>query len=222
METQKYIAYIRISKDKKGTRGLSEEAQQRAVESLVNSRGGELLQTFSEIESGKKNTRPAFLLAIECAKRKGATLIIAKLDRLSRNAGFILNLRDSGVDFIAADMPDANKMTVGIMALIAENERDAISSRTKAALESKRLRGWKPVYRDNLGESGRRNAVDRLKMSANMNHRNRTAAALSIEMSSNGATLQQIAAKLNESGYQTRNGCSFHATTVKRLIERFR
>jgi DNA invertase Pin-like site-specific DNA recombinase len=101
----------------------------------------QLGQEFVEVESGKKNHRPQLLAVIAEALRTGATLLIAKLDRLSRNAGFIFALRDSGVDFVCCDMPDANTLTVGLFAVIAQHERETISKRTKDALTAKKARG---------------------------------------------------------------------------------
>jgi DNA invertase Pin-like site-specific DNA recombinase len=100
-----------------------------------------VIERFTEVESGKSNDRPELAKALRLAKLTGAVLVIAKLDRLSRNAAFLLTLRDSVVRFIAADMPDANDLTVGIMALVAEQERQAISKRTKEALKAAKARG---------------------------------------------------------------------------------
>ena len=116
-----YIAYYRVSTQQQGRSGLGLEAQRQAVRSFLKG-NGTLLQEFTEVESGKRNDRPQLNEAIAQAQRTGATLLIAKLDRLSRNAGFIFALRDSGVKFLAVDMPDANHLTVGILAVIADHE----------------------------------------------------------------------------------------------------
>src|SRR5690606_17923709 len=120
----KIVSYLRVSTAKQGRSGLGLEAQREAIEAYARHRGASVLQTFTEIESGKINARPELDKAIHLAKVTGATLVIAKLDRLSRNAAFLLALRDSGVRFVAADMPDANELTVGIMALVAQQERE--------------------------------------------------------------------------------------------------
>jgi DNA invertase Pin-like site-specific DNA recombinase len=137
----KLIAYYRVSTDKQGRSGLGLDAQKAAVTHYVTTTRAKLAASFSEIESGKRIDRPQLLAALAACRLHRATLVIAKLDRLARNAAFLLNLRDSGVEFVACDMPDANRLTVGIMALMAEYEREMISQRTKAALASAKARG---------------------------------------------------------------------------------
>lgn len=136
----KFVAYYRVSTARQGRSGLGLEAQRDAVLGYLKGTGGRLLGEFTEVESGKHNGRPELAKAIQRAKLSGARLIIAKIDRLSRNAAFLLTLRDSGVRFVAADMPDANEMVVGIMAIVAEHEREAISKRIKEALAVARRR----------------------------------------------------------------------------------
>ena len=131
---KKFVAYYRVSTDKQGVRGLGMDAQAAAVEAFVRSHDGRIFASFEEVESGKNNDRPQLEAAIARAKILVATLLIAKLDRLSRDALFLLTLQKAGVDFVACDMPDANNFTIGIMALIAQHEREAISIRTKDAL----------------------------------------------------------------------------------------
>ena len=143
MATGNHVAYYRVSTAKQGASGLGLEAQQSAVRSYLNGGAWTLVSEFTEVESGKNNDRAQLALAIAACRLYGATLVIAKLDRLSRDAAFLLSLRDAGVDFIAADLPNANRLTVGIMAMVAETERDAISARTKAALAAAKARGTK-------------------------------------------------------------------------------
>lgn len=137
----KLIAYLRVSTAKQGQSGLGLDAQAAAIRAYAERTGGQVLATFTEVETGKANDRPELAKALHLAKVTGATLVIAKLDRLSRNAAFLLTLRDSGVRFVAADMPDANELTVGVMALIAQHEREAIAKRTREALQAARARG---------------------------------------------------------------------------------
>jgi DNA invertase Pin-like site-specific DNA recombinase len=135
------IGYERVSTARQGASGLGIEAQRQAIDGFIAQRGGKLIARFTEVESGRNPDRPELGKALHLAKVTGATLVIAKLDRLSRNAAFLLTLRDSGVRFAAVDLPEANDLTVGIMALVAQQEREAISRRTKEALAVARSRG---------------------------------------------------------------------------------
>jgi DNA invertase Pin-like site-specific DNA recombinase len=140
-----YVAYYRCSADKQGVSGLGLEAQQSAVVSFVSSKGddAQLLASYIEVESGKKDNRPELAKALAYAKCKKATLIIAKLDRLGRRASFLLNLRDAGVDFEALDCPTMNTLTLGMMAVFAQHEAEQTSQRTKSALAAAKARGVK-------------------------------------------------------------------------------
>ena len=131
---KKFVAYYRVSTDKQGVRGLGMEAQASCVEAFVASHDGKILASFKEVESGKRNDRPELDKALARSRALGATLLIAKLDRLSRDALFLLTLQKANVDFVCCNMPDANNFTVGIMALMAQHEREAISTRTRDAL----------------------------------------------------------------------------------------
>ena len=138
--TRPYFAYYRVSTQKQGASGLGLEAQRAAARAFVADPVA-LRGEFVEIESGKKTHRPQLLAAIAAARQAGGVLLIAKLDRLSRNAGFIFTLRDAGVEFVCCDMPDANTLTVGLFAVLAQHERETISKRTKEALTAKKARG---------------------------------------------------------------------------------
>jgi len=129
----RYIAYYRVSTERQGKSGLGLDAQRQAVATFING-GAELLAEFTEVESGKRNARPELTKALDACRRQKAKLVIAKLDRLSRNLAFIATLMESGVEFLAVDNPHANKLTVHILAAVAEHERGMISERTKAAL----------------------------------------------------------------------------------------
>ena len=137
------INYYRVSTAKQGRSGLGLDAQRSAVEAFCASRGWVKLEEYKEQESGKRNDRPELAKALHHAKVSGATLVIAKLDRLSRNVAFLAQLQEAGVDFVAADMPDANELTIHIMAAMAQAERKAISKRTKEALAAAKARGTK-------------------------------------------------------------------------------
>ena len=214
---RRYTPYYRVSTQKQGASGLGVDAQRAAVRTFVPD-PAQLGTEFVEIESGKKNQRPQLLAAIAEARRVGATLLIAKLDRLSRNAGFIFALRDSGVDFVCCDMPDANTLTVGLFAVIAQHERETISKRTKEALAAKKARGAKLGNPINftLAVIAQGRAV--MQTNARDHQANRQAARLGGLLRAQGQTLWQIAAELNQAGYRTRRGNQFHATTVQRLL----
>src|SRR5213080_3501248 len=137
----KFIAYFRVSTDKQGKSGLGLEAQRNAVLDYLNGGRWSLVQEFVEVESGKHSDRPQLTAALAACKKHKAKLVIAKLDRLSRNLAFIATLMESGVEFVAVDMPEANKLTVHILAAVAEHEREMISERTKAALKAAKARG---------------------------------------------------------------------------------
>jgi DNA invertase Pin-like site-specific DNA recombinase len=140
-KARRFVAYYRVSTDRQGKSGLGLDAQRKAVLDYLNGGSWELVAEHTEIESGKNNERPALAKAIEACRRHRATLVIARLDRLSRNAAFIAALMDSGVAFVAVDNPHANKLTVHILAAVAEHEREIISERTKAALAAAKARG---------------------------------------------------------------------------------
>jgi len=135
----KHVAYYRVSPARQGRSGLGLEAQKRAVAEYLDGGDWKIVGEFTEVESGKRADRPQLAKALAVCRLHGARLVIAKLDRLSRNAHFLLGLKESGVDFVAADMPNANRLTVGIMAMVGENETLRISERTKAALAAAKV-----------------------------------------------------------------------------------
>jgi DNA invertase Pin-like site-specific DNA recombinase len=141
MEEGKFVSYLRVSTARQGRSGLGLEAQRKAVDDFLNGGNWRVIQEFVEVETGKKADRPELMKAFLACRLYGAKLVIAKLDRLSRDAHFLLGLEKAGVDFVAADMPQANRLTVGIMAMVADEERRMISARTKAALAQAKKRG---------------------------------------------------------------------------------
>lgn len=141
MAEGRFISYLRVSTDKQGKSGLGLEAQRKSVADYLNGGSWELVAEVVEVESGKNNKRPKLAEAINLCKAYNATLVVAKMDRLARDAHFLLGLQKAGVAFVAADNPQANNLTVGILALVAEQEREAISKRTKDALAAAKARG---------------------------------------------------------------------------------
>jgi DNA invertase Pin-like site-specific DNA recombinase len=214
-----YIPYYRVSTARQGQSGLGLEAQQAAVRAFVTD-ASQLLGEYVEIESGKKNQRPQLLAAIAAARACGGTLLIAKLDRLSRNAGFIFALRDSGVSFVCCDMPDANTLTVGLFAVIAQHERETISKRTKEALAAKKARGAVLGTPANLTAGAIAKSQVVRQENARTNQQNLQAARLAGLLQKQGHTLAQIAQELNEGGYRTRRGKLFFPMSVMRLLKR--
>ncbi len=138
---RRYVTYYRVSTERQGRSGLGLDAQKAAVADFLRSTDGSVNAEFVEVQSGKDNNRPKLAEALKVCKLSRSTLLIAKLDRLSRNAAFLLTLQNAGVRFVACDMPDMNETVVGIMAVIAQSERKAISSRTKAALAAAKAKG---------------------------------------------------------------------------------
>lgn len=214
---KRFTAYFRVSTQKQGQSGLGLEAQKAAAESFAKTRG-EIIAEFVEIESGKRNDRPKLAEAIEHAKANSSTLLIAKLDRLARNAGFIFALRDSGVDFQACDLPEANTLTIGIFAVMAQHEAEVISKRTKDALAARKARGLKLGKPENLTLEARRKGSEVRKLIARSHKANIQAAELAGLYKQQGHSLRAIAKRLNGNGYQTRNGKPFAAESVRRLL----
>ncbi|NGQ93302.1 recombinase family protein [Rhodobacter sp. HX-7-19] len=221
---QRLVAYERVSTARQGQSGLGLEAQRRQIAEFAASRGAEVLARFTEVESGRKADRPELAKALHHAKVTGATLVIAKLDRLSRNAAFLLALRDSGVKFVAVDMPEANDLTVGIMALVAEAEREAISRRTKEALASAKARGVKlgnPNGAAALKRAGKGGAALRATVAANADQFARDLAPVIADIRAAGhTTLRAVAAELTARGIRTRRGGQWGVGNVKGLLQR--
>jgi DNA invertase Pin-like site-specific DNA recombinase len=217
-----FVSYLRVSTDKQGRSGLGIEAQRAAVASYLAGFSAAPLAEFVEVESGKRSDRPELARALaECRVRK-ATLVIAKLDRLARDAHFLLGLQRSGIAFTAADMPNANRLTVGIMAMVAEEERRAISERTKAALAAAKARGVKLGGRvENLknAELGRQKAAAARHVEA----ASRTADLLPViqAIQAEGtASATGIARALNERGIPAARGGRWQAVQVQRILQR--
>jgi DNA invertase Pin-like site-specific DNA recombinase len=222
MARGKFIGYLRVSTEKQGQSGLGIAAQRKAIEDYLDGGRWELLAEYVEIEAGKRSDRPELATALAHSKATGATLVIAKLDRLSRNVAFISNLMDSGVEFVAADMPMANRLTVHVLAAVAEHERDMASQRTTAALaaaKARRIKLGNPNGVRALRGLGNAHAVAAVKAQADA-YMNRVLPAIEAIRGERTTSLHGIAAELNRRDILTARGGGWYATTVKNLIDR--
>jgi DNA invertase Pin-like site-specific DNA recombinase len=211
-----YVAYYRVSTQKQGKSGLGLEAQRHTLKSFLKP-GDKLLAEFTEVESGKKAERVELQHAIDAAKQHKATLLIAKLDRLARNVSFIFALRDSGVEFQCCDIPEANTLTIGLFAVLAQHERELISKRTCEALQAKKAQGFKlGSPKGFVGDVQKQGPPARKKRAAE-HLTNRQLAELVRLYRTQQHSYEVIAQKLNASGYRTRQGQAFAPMSVWRL-----
>jgi DNA invertase Pin-like site-specific DNA recombinase len=218
------VAYYRVSTEAQGRSGLGLEAQQQAVTSLCQQRGWEMIAEFTEVESGKRNDRPQLTAALKRAKVTGARLVIAKLDRLSRNVAFLAALQESGAKFTAADMPEADEFTVHILAAVAQRERKLISERTRAALGAAKARGVKlgnPNGAAAIKRAGRGTGAALEAVRKGAADRAADYAETIADVRASGATsLPAIARELNERGIVTPRGGKWHPSSVRNLLAR--
>ncbi len=214
----KFVSYIRVSTVAQGGSGLGQDAQRSAIAAHVAATGGTHVQEFSEIESGTKARRPQLRAALAAAAQSGGTLIVAKLDRLSRNVAFLGALIESDVPFVALDLPAANKFTLHIMAAVAQQERDATSERTTAALAAAKARGQRLGSPLPMTEATR--AAGRAARTEKTRHHYATAGTVATLMRQHGATLAAIAAKLNTLRDQLTpaGGGRWHPVQVQRAL----
>jgi DNA invertase Pin-like site-specific DNA recombinase len=217
----KYVVYYRVSTKKQGLSGLGLEAQKTIVENYIKNNA--VIAEFTEIETGKSANRPQLNRALDCCKSNNATLIVAKLDRLARNLHFVTSLQASNIDFVCCDMPTANRLTIHIIAAIAENEAQLISTRTKQALAEKKKQGIKLGNPYNNGLTGATIAkgMNVRRENALSNERNRQAGTLILSLRDNGAKWSEIVNQLNINGFRTRRNCNFDITAAKRLYFRY-
>lgn len=220
MKDRKFVAYYRVSTARQGRSGLGLDAQKQSVVNFVAGERSSLIGEYTEIESGKRSDRPELLKALSACRIHGATLVIAKLDRLARRVDFIANLLESGVEFVATDMPSANKLTIHIMASMAQYEREAISSRTKAALAQAKARGIElDGDRGNIEKiasaGGKASGVARREAAI---ARARDILPLIDAIKQSGVTtLSGIAAELTAMGVSTKSGAAWHPQQVTRI-----
>ena len=228
----RFVAYYRVSRASQGMEGLGMEAQERAVEAFLNGGQWEVIESFKEVESGGRSDRPEMAKAIALCKATKSKLLIAKLDRLARDIRFLTILDDAKVEFVCADMPDANRTMIGFMMVMAQAEREAISARTKAGLASIKAR----IAKDGQHVTKKGKVITRLggPKTFTDDHRARSVEAVKAKaddhaakvapiiasMRSNKATLQQIADALNQSGLKTPRGASWTPIAVSRAYGR--
>lgn len=224
MANGKFISYLRVSTARQGASGLGLEAQREAVSRYLNGGSWTLVQEVMEVESGKRNDRPAIAEALRLCRLHKATLVIAKLDRLARNVHFISSLMESGVDFVACDFPEANRLTVHILAAVAEHEAAMISARTKAALQAAKARG--------VSLGGQRGNSERMavmaakgtqasaiaRRKAVVSKRSDLIPVIEVLKSEGAKSLRAIANALNSAGLTTARGGQWTATQVRRVV----
>lgn len=219
MQELRFVTYYRVSTQAQGRSGLGLEAQRSAVEHYLRSRGGKLIGEFTEIETGKGadalERRSELRAALDLCRKQAAVLVIAKLDRLARNVHFVTGLIESGVDFVAADMPHATKVMIQIHAVMAEHERDQISARTKAALAAAKARGVK------LGIMGPANL--RPNLEARLEAARRFAERMRLVFEGfelRGLSQRRMVAELNTLGVKAPRGGAWRLKQVQRIIGR--
>jgi DNA invertase Pin-like site-specific DNA recombinase len=203
----KFFSYLRVSTDRQGERGYGLDAQRKAVTDYLNGGAWELLGEFVEVESGKRSDRPKLMEALAACKRHRARLVIAKLDRLSRNVAFIATLMDGKIDFVCCDFPSANRLTLHILAAVAEHEREMIAKRTKDGLAAAKARGV-VLGNPDLAIANKAGAIERAK------------ALAPILAECQGLSARAIAAELNSRKVATATGAPWSFKTVLRVRER--
>lgn len=215
----RYVAYYRVS-TKRQNLGL--DAQRNTVTNYIDNIGGSLINSYEEKESGKCDNRTELLNAIDYCKANKATLVIAKLDRLSRNVSFIFALKDAGINFYCCDIPECNTLTLGIFATIAQSERETISTRTKLALQAKKEKGIKLGRPDaSITNDMRIKSAAALKHKADSNTNNKRAYSVISSLIERNMSLQAIATYLNDNEFRTSQNCLFTPATVSRLMKRY-
>lgn len=227
--SERFVAYYRVSTQEQGRSGLGLEAQRQAVVRLIKTNGNRIVAEFTEIESGRKNNRPELEKAVQFARDNDATLVIAKLDRLSRDSYFTNQLMHEGLKFVCADMPQANNFTIRIMAALAEYERELIVGRIKGALDAKKARqpNWKPGRPERpdrpsgFTDEERKKGRETMTREANENEEHRKAFHFIKPRRESGMSWQAIANELNREKYRTRKGKKFTYGMVAYLYKRF-
>ena len=221
MEDNRYVAYLRVSTQRQGSSGLGLQAQQDIIRDYLN--GDSPIAEFVEVESGRKSERPQLHKALELCNKKKATLIVAKMDRLSRNVTFTSQLLDSGIEIVFCDFPRANRLVLTIIAAISEYEAGLIRKRTKEALQVKKEQGFKLGKPENLINNLERAITNSKKTNmekAKNNPNNRRAIALLRNLVKTTSNLSEMARLLNDEGFVTSRGCKFTSKQVSLLLKK--
>ncbi|MCJ2065804.1 recombinase family protein [Methylobacterium sp. J-088] len=214
-----FVSYLRVSTERQGRSGLGLEAQRQAVADFLAGGAWRHVAELVEVESGSRDNRPRLSEAMALCRLHGATLVIAKLDRLSRDAAFLLNLQKAGVRFVAADMPEATELVVGIMAVVAQAERKMISTRTKAALAAAKARGVRLGKPENLSNREAGQARGRARQAQRAEERGQDLTPVIAAVRAEGVvSLRQIAAALNVRGIPAARGGAWSAAQVRRVL----
>jgi DNA invertase Pin-like site-specific DNA recombinase len=222
-----FVSYYRVSTKEQESSGLGLEAQRRVVENYIKTNGNKIIAEYTEVESGRNNNRPELLKAIQQCKEKNATLVIAKLDRLSRSLTLISTLMDTKVRFLCVDLPGANEEMIGFMAVIAQHEAKLIRERTKQALDAKTEKDpdwWRRTHghvMNNLTEEGRQRAHETVRRNARTDENTRKAYHYILLLKQEGKSYRAIAGSLNRENYKTRRGKQFTAAQVRSIWNRF-
>ncbi len=222
MEDNVYVAYLRVSTQRQGTSGLGLQAQQEIIQKYLN--GKTPIAEFVEVESGRKSDRPKLHEALELCKKKKATLIVAKMDRLSRNVTFTSQLLDSGIEIVFCDFPRANRLVLTIIAAISEYEAGLIRQRTKAALQVKKEQGCQLGKPENLMRNLGKAIANSRKTNqerAHNNPNNKRAVAILRSLVNKTTNYSEMARVLNDEGFLTSRGGRFSAKQVSILLNRY-
>lgn len=223
MANGNFVTYLRVSTDRQGQSGLGLEAQRAAVQAHLNGGNWKIVEEVVEVESGRKNGRPELARALRLCRIYGATLLVAKLDRLSRSVAFIANLMEANVPFKAADMPEADETHLHMMSVFAQHEAKAISRRTKEALAaSKKALGGHRVSAEEFAKvAAKGRKVSAAVRSSSANKRSKDIAETIEDIRKEGATsFRQVAAKLNQRMIPTPRGGKWSAVQVTRVLNR--
>lgn len=222
MSTTCYVSYLRVSTQKQGHSGLGLEAQREIIQKHLYDTIP--ITEFIEVESGRKKDRPKLKEALDLCRKTGATLIVAKLDRLARNVYFLSSLLESDVEIVFCDFPQANKMVLHILSAISQYEAELTASRTKSALQAKKARGCKlgnPEHLLGKHDQAIQNSIMTCKTKADNNPNNKRAVAMLRTLVKEEHTLKEMADILNREGFVTSKGACFSKATVYKLIKRY-